>query len=127
MEFQKKLIGLQKIILLFIPIFLTSCGSSTTYQNWDGSKIKINKKNVYCEVGEYYRNFESYNHSFKDPYFAELKCHASGVKTTLNGARYNYYDNAFCVKVNKKIEYLSEPNNKWFPCRAALKFKLLKK
>jgi len=120
--------SLQKSILFFVPLLITSCvGRSTTINSTDGSKIKFKSENVTCKNSVEYPDFFGIGFSGKR---RNVECTANGVRTFLTGDRTNFSEKKICKVIDERgVEQnaaISRNNKNSFACLAATKFRKLK-
>ena len=120
--------SLQKSILFFIPLLITSCvGGATTINSTDGSKIKFKSENVTCKNSVEYPDYFGIGFSGKR---RNVECTANGVRTFLTGDRTNFSEKKICKVIDERgVEQdavISRNNKNSFACLAATKFRKLK-
>lgn len=120
--------SLQKSILIFIPLLITSCvGGATTINSTDGSKIRFKSENVTCKNSVEYPDYFGLGFSGKR---RNVECTANGVRTFLTGDRANFSEKKICKVIDERgVEQdavISRNNKNSFACLAATKFRKLK-
>ena len=117
--------SLQKSILFFIPLLITSCvGGATTINSTDGSKIKFKSENVTCKKGGEYPDYKGNGKRRR------VVCTANGIRTFLTGDRTNFSQTEICKFIvtdeRGRAQKPVTANENSFACLAATKFRKIK-